>query len=655
MIRVLGSLKLAATKLKVHRIRLFITIFVVSLLFALLIAASLILTGFYRSFDKFSHEGLSGRYIIAGSGGPVNWNETGGTARNLKFIERAEYLQQQLIKQKESAAEELGFTYNPSPEDKAVFINPDGSKSLNVTSHIAEQVIAEHRAGLRAADETSFSSQFGELIPLRVFTSLGQGFRSDAPKLTLLEDGKEPYSIDSSSKGRVSAGLETLTQGQWRLFDDTLLEPFLLDSQTLSIDDEGSIPVIAPYSAAEHVLKLPPLSADASSTQKKERLQELRNKAGGIKFQVCYRNRASVMTLEKAIGQQSDKAANQGKANYSVPSLLLGLPQAPCSEPIVERDTRSTQEKKEFEIRHEFDLRFGKTVERNELLTFRIVGLNRDYVAHAPNKNNFTPEHLLDSALALSAGGGWLTPLSAQNKNAALADIFLQKPGSIIGANKEYYAEFATSSQAKKALIEKTCSVTTIVEAKRAAFGDSLPKTEDTPVCSREGRQFYLQPFGGNSILIDQFRASTERVMFIAGGITAIIAAIVLMSMLGRIIAESRKETAVFRALGATRLSIVAIYSTYTLYITVCIIILSLGLGLLIALTLNHYLSPSFSVAAAVAFSIRDLNQSFSFIGFDWRSLGLIIGVIAGASLLAAFVPILHSLKRNPMKDMRED
>lgn len=132
-------------------------------------------------------------------------------------------------------------------------------------------------------------------------------------------------------------------------------------------------------------------------------------------------------------------------------------------------------------------------------------------------------------------------------------------------------------------------------------------------------------------------------------------AATVLMGMVGRIIADSRKETAIFRAVGATRLSIMQVYFTYTEFFVLWIVDLSLLLGLLVAFVFNSQCSSDFSIATAVTFSVKDLTQQFTFIGLNWANLGITVLVVIAAAYLAATIPILRSVRRNPTEDMREE
>ena len=65
--------------------------------------------------------------------------------------------------------------------------------------------------------------------------------------------------------------------------------------------------------------------------------------------------------------------------------------------------------------------------------------------------------------------------------------------------------------------------------------------------------------------------------------VIAAIAALIMMGMIGRVIGDSRRETAVFRAIGAKRNDIRAIYSTYTFFLSLGIVVATLVIGTAVA------------------------------------------------------------------------
>ena len=164
-----------------------------------------------------------------------------------------------------------------------------------------------------------------------------------------------------------------------------------------------------------------------------------------------------------------------------------------------------------------------------------------------------------------------------------------------------------------------------------------------------------LQPFGSASLAIDEFKDGFRKIQLVFAIIIGVVASVILMGMVGRIIADARKETAVFRALGASRLSIAQIYITYTCYLALLTIIISLLLGFGVALWFDSRFSADMSISMALLFNVSDLTQQFHFYGLDVYDVGLIGAVILGASLLGSIIPIAHNVQRNPIRDMREE
>ena len=182
--------------------------------------------------------------------------------------------------------------------------------------------------------------------------------------------------------------------------------------------------------------------------------------------------------------------------------------------------------------------------------------------------------------------------------------------------------------------------------------GQSDPRVVD---CYKMGKYFDISPFGNNASAIEDMRRGVWKVMRYVAPAVLLIASLVLMGIVGKIIADSRRETAVFRALGATRFAIAQIYLTYSLFIGVFIVLISFIIGSVGALLFSHKLSPDASVSAVLAYNARDIHKQFSFYGFDLQYAAIIIGLIAAAAILSTALPLATNIRRNPIRDMRDE
>lgn len=643
MITLTDSLQLAYTKIRTRRVRLFIVLFVSSLLFSGLVAGSLVVSGALGSFQKFSDQGFTGRYIVAGtSADSDSFNR--GMQGDPALIARAEALEKDEQARKKVEAKRLGIEYFQDDSQKAVYDDGSGNKSVNTSSLIGSKALAEIEAeNPLKIDQARFKQQLGSSATAyyESVRMMPQG-GLNRPTLSVIKDGKEE--TDQKNGGYMfgfTQGVEGVTQ-DWTAMDKPLLEPFLLEGQSLDIDQNGSIPVIASYSAAQEILKLPKLGIKATNEQKKQRLIDVRKGIAGKTFQICYRNSTSYSDLQTAIQQQEEVKANQNKKDYEKPSYITTPSETPCAAPVVQRDTRTADEKKLFTKQAEFDRLFGKSDPSAQVLTFRIVGISSD--REIPTGFNVT--QILGSLLASNVGANWASPIDVLDKVPAAADIFREDPQMTqYQPQRTYYAEYTNADAARVVLKNDSCVVTY----------PGIQLEEGQVSCSRKTKPFILQTFGSTSLAIDEFKDGFRKVQLIFAVIVGVIASVILMGMVGRIIADARKETAVFRALGASRLSIAQIYVTYTIYLAVLTIVIALILGFGIALWVDSQFSPDMSINMALLFNVPDLSQQFHFYGLDAYDVGLISAVILGASVLGSIIPIAHNVRRNPIKDMREE
>lgn len=644
MITLRDSLQLAYTKIRTRRIRLFIVLFVSSLLFSGLVAGSLIVSGALQSFRSFSDEGFSGRYIVAGIYQDSDIFSKGMRYDDPAMIARAEALEKDTEARKKAEAKRLGIEYTTDESNRTVYQDESGNKTLNPTTAIGQQVVAEFDASNpKKVDLDRFKQQVNGANDY--YRSLRMGMNpSEKATLNVIKDNKEQTEAANNMYG----GMPGMTKGvegiatDWTLMDKPLLQPFVLQGQNLDIGGDGSIPIIASYSAAQEILKLPALDNNATPQQKKDRLSEVRQRIAGQTFSVCYRNYSSSTELQAAVQQQADIKANEGKKDYKKPDYVTAPAAEACAAPVVQRDVRTADEKKFFAGQAEFERIFGRKDPVSQKLTYRIVGLSPDRTM----PTGFSVTDILGSILTSSLGAGWASPIEVYDKVPLTQDIFKASPAEAFYSPQNiYYGEFNDAQKARDALKTQTCTV--------MYPGATLQPGQVS--CSRDTRAFMLQTYGSASLAIDEFQAGFRKVQLIAAGIIGVIAAVILMGMIGRIIADARKETAVFRALGASRLSISQIYLVYTLYLGILTVLIALVLGFGIALFVDSKLSPDASITMALLFNASDLAKQFHFYGLDFIDVGIISAAIIGAALLGSLIPIAHNVRRNPIKDMREE
>ncbi len=635
MIRVKDALTLSLTKLKTRRIRLAVMIVVSGLFFVLLVFASLVFNGATDSIDEFSQDGLGGRYIVKVES--IDDPEF-AMYEDKALQDKAKAADKQLIAAKKAEAKRLGIEYDPATEQQSVIDDGSGS-GLRV------QETPQSKALLQGFRE-DFSEPFfkaldkvkqayaatGRFFGITLYSGGGSG---DLPAIVPIKNNKE-ITITEDSPG--TAGFASITSGLTAL-DDEVLKSFVIEGQDLQTDKSGVVPVVAPYTAVEEAVGFVPLGAKASSAQRLERLKEVRAKAAGTTFTVCIRNSTSQERQAMATDQLKEIKQNKGNKQYIQPEVIYGLASKPCQDVVVTKDVRTADTKTLDAKQLAFDQKFGKPKPQQRIMTFKIVGV-------APDMNTFEDgfkvSSILSGLVASNLGTGWFVPLSARTAmpeyDTAWATI-----GKTASYQDQVLLEFASADEAKKFVDEQTC------EPSYTSFEDPFVD------CRKEDKLFLIGSYGSNSVALEQARTWFESAFVQAALVIAGISAIIMMGTVGKVIADSRRETAVFRAIGAKRSDIAIVYVLYTLLLGVIIASFALVLGFGLAYLLNGRYMAELSVEALTIFNSQDLDRQFILIGVNAMQLMQLVAIILGAALLSAVLPLFNNLKRNPIKDMRDE
>jgi len=639
MIRFRDSLTLSLTKLRTRKVRLVVTVVVSGLLFCGLAAASFIARGAFNSTDAFNKDGFGERYIVQ-----AYKNQAYPDLTDPKLIEKVAVLQKDLVARKKVAAKALGIEYVASLEVSPIqeYDNGAGGKQRNLDDNhsLTKQALRE----LNTAPVTSQDEITKIAKPYNVKSTYeSQQYKpyGNTATLQVLKGGKEAFDQTDSRNNEPPKGTDSFTTF-WSLMSSSLMQPFVLKGATLEDKADGSIPIIVPVSAAEQLLGLKALPGSASTAEKLDRMKDLRAKALSITFQVCYRNGTSSELVQNALNTARELEQNKTNKQYQKPELIYGLPATPCSPVVATRDVRDADTKKLAIKQEQFNVQFGKVSAEQQTLNFRVVGMSPDINYGSA----FGVSQIVSSLVTSSLGTGWYTPKEFDAKVPLLKTLFTQNTSGT-GSPPSYYAEFSNATDARNFIKQQSCTPDFAL-----ATG---PGSDPFVKCRAEGKNFSLNPFGSNSLALDSAKSGFGKAFGIAVLVAASIAAIIMMGTVGRMIADSRRETAVFRAIGAKRIDIAQVYILYTVLLAVLICIFSIGIGLIAAGFVDNRYGPEVTVQALVAYNAQDLTQQFHLLYIYPIDMLRLIGLILAASVISSFLPLLRNLRRNPIRDMRDD
>lgn len=643
MIRLSDATVLAYTKLRVHKIRTGVTIIISSLLFSLLVASLIVTQGAFSSIQDFSKEGFGDRYLVRIPNNLYNsYDLSFGLPQEKTIIDRAKVIYKETIAAKKAAATKLGIFYDETSEQQPTYSDSGKVEDsfLNVSSPAAIQAMTEYKAAQPKYDMTYLKSIAAPYHPI-AFYDKSQYITNDATIL-LMKDGKENFSLIKPSQTSAyshETDVESLFSYGYAFdkIDNGLTDPFLLAKNSTKISNPDSIPVLIPYSSAEKLLNLVPLT-NANSTAKLDRIKEIQAKAPSISYSACYRNSISKQQIDSAISTADDIEKNKNNPNYQKPDLIYGLPAAnTCGAATVIRDTRTSLQKSYTDKQNQFDKQFGAIVDPDQQkINFHVIGLIPDAPTGDPTSS---ATGIIQTLVGSSVGYGTEVPSNLFNQlpNAKSLDSILAPKANNLDNVSIYTVEFASADNARRFIADKNCT------------------SQNNIDCIKAGTPFQIYAFGSNSIALSDIKTTFADIFKIAALVIVVMAAIIMSGTLGRMIADSRRETAVFRAIGFKRIDIVNIYVTYVMMLSVFIAILSFVIGIGIAYMIDQMYWQDFTVQSLLSFGASDINRQFHLFKLDSPELLWVAGAILASGLISTIIPLLRNIRRNPINDMRDE
>lgn len=635
MISLKDALALAQTKLRTRKIRTIITVVVSGLLFSLAVTVTIVTDGVFNSFESMSAKSLTGRYII---NGVQAYPDTSSLFSDPELIAKAEARHKQVVEAKKAEAKKLGIEYD-TITDPAPTETIDGRKQLSYNSPIAEKVLTEAallKYPIRTL--TDFQSFAQKYNPTQYYTV----------QHIAIKNGTYVEMLGGSEKFAAGTSSNSMSQGPEDIAEPVLTPTGLLSNYMLPgyrwKADSGHIPVVVNQKRAAALTGYKAPGKDAPASEKLNYVNELRKRSNGITFDVCYRNTTSTERIAQATTTAKEIEEHKNDPTYPKPNLVYGTPSpTSCGEAIIKSDTRSAEEKLYAQKYAEFTRKFDPNTDPvQQKLTYEVVGVTPN--GWADSDTTYSMEtHDLVSGLLMSQTFRFAVPAEMYeqltDKSSLQKALAIQHDGTrsefSATAFNQYYAEFNDSAAARDFAKNESCQ-----------YGMNG--------CEPASKYFMLTPFGSNSIAIDEAKAGTAKALLWITGIVSVLAAVIASLTIGRTIADGRRETSVFRAIGFKRLDIAQIYSTYTFLLALSTVIFTLITSIAIALLINNALWLGTTVQAQLALGVADTTERFSYVGFSPKVL-VVLAMIVISGLIGMTLPLIRNIRRNPIKDMRDE
>lgn len=626
--RILDTIKLAKTKFRIRRIRLSIGIILLVLLLSAVLSAFVVLNNIASSIKGYTNTGINGRYLVAASNKkPYIQYENPPQ----DFLDSAMKYYNEGVAKEKAAYQKFGYEYveDPShyPYTTETYNNRE-YKYINYASPYTMLAIEEYAKQFSEYTKDDLANIARPYHPLNIYTDTW--LSTTHGRTFVYTNGKENFlSLDPNNDNDADKPLEGYFN-QLSISDDDVIKAFLLDDFKLETDE---IPIVIGVDQAELLLNLKPLKNTNTDQERWERLNYIRGHANAEPYQVCYRNTASINQISTAYLANIDRNT---KITYNIPTTGCDLPTIKVDNRTETEKTATTQHlQQQTTIQKEL----GTYSEpHQQFIKYRIVGIVPDN-----QTSSSTPvdafgllEQLISAQFAASNP---IVPKSSLENNLGATNFAAlysrnESGHEALWPKTSYIAEFTTPEDAQAFLANYDCG------------GDY------DGVCKPD-KPFMLTLFGNNSVLIDQFFNNITNILIGAILAIAALALIILFNIINRILADSQKETAVFRAIGYRKSHITKIYLAYIAIYSLIVYTLAILITAIVPWIINAIFSEKLGLYFSVFFDAKEYTP-FNFASFEPLTL-LIIFPILLIGLIAAAIPLIINSRRNIIKNLRQE
>ncbi|HKX72785.1 MAG TPA: ABC transporter permease [Candidatus Saccharimonadales bacterium] len=592
--RIVDAYILARTKRKTRRIRTALVTVVSALLFAVLFFGAFIAAGVVQGANEVKDVGFNSRYL-------TSILSTGRPAWNYDEISNKIYAQMDA----ELRAKKVTVDQNT---------HNDPSYMAEYTRRLSGEMGAKDKEALKRFEESlpglgkPTATYHLRGLALNEALTHHENYQAD-PKVKRLETFAETKAEPEDK--------DPLTRMEFYSAEKDMLRTQLAPGQTFDWQPGQPVPLILPYPYLERLAGRSFANIDAAT--KNAAYKELIAAYSGKILNYCHRTTTAQQQLQDVVAYNHDAAKDKDKTTNPIAIPVCGdFDQKLLKKLGIISEPATTEPKPLFAAP-------ALPAPKTTRVEFKIVGF-------IPGQDQYNTDLLTSIFSGVTTFPAVPNPAIIPREVAVADAVFTIASQDVFRTQEFLFVDFASRDD-QKAFLTNGCQ------------GDEC----------NSGSKPFMQPFGNLSVALEGIYRVLVGVVLGAVVAMMIIAALMILFTISKVIADSTKEVAVFRALGARRRDIAQIYYTYGCMLAVSALLFAGIIGATGAYAANVAFGDRFAATLVQSVGAYTQNPTINLIGVEPIWLLGVTGALLLAAMIGITIPVLAALKRKLITILREE
>ncbi|MGF7229109.1 MAG: FtsX-like permease family protein [Candidatus Saccharibacteria bacterium] len=598
---IIDSFTLARTKRSVRPLRTFLTVFVCALLFALLIAASFLIGGIQNNASGLKKIGYNSHYLAVATSNALNNNY--GDVENQARVELDNDLRARQITVNDTLRNSDQYQMSLLPYAAALGLKQED------TTYSTYEAQVRHRYNPTAI------YHFNQVSAMSNARMIVGG----VDPLLYEQQQEIIHNVPARSVKAADEGTPSMTTVETKMLQ-TLVQP----GQSLAWKQGDPMPILVPYA---YIVQASHTDVSSlSAAQKDATYKKLIARYSGTDVTYCYRNQSAQSQLSTALQFNKTLTAKNAAQAISTGSC------APLDQHLLAKDNLL-----ETDSPGSSALYAKAPAPITQTISFKIVGFvptnYESFDANGiPKKGSFIEQFFG----AVNDWGTLTNPAIMPLEVADQVPLFQQdtSSGFLGGAtDRQLFVDFASAADQKR-FVDSGCQGMTCMQ----------------------GAVWSIRTFGNTLVASESIVTVGARIILWAGAVLGGIAMVLIMITVGKIISDSRREIAVFKALGAQPRDIFQLYWAYGVLLAASIGVTALLLATALTAYIALHFTPSLHAAlVAASGAYGATGPRASLFGFRAPLLAVLFLAIVLATLIGISISVATNSRRNLVQFMKEE